>query len=84
MAGALDARHRPPRRRGRRRGATCPEAFRLAITDLAGIETALDRLGRKMTVLVWMVGGLYVVSGVLGLPALWLLVRIAAKVGALG
>jgi hypothetical protein len=29
---------------------------------------------------MWMVGGVYVA----GLPALWLLLRIAAKVGAIG
>jgi hypothetical protein len=33
-----------------------------------------------LRLLKWMVGGLYV----LGAPALWLLLRVAAKVGALG
>jgi hypothetical protein len=32
-----------------------------------------------MNLLTWMVGGLYV----LGAPALWLLLRVAAKIGAL-
>jgi hypothetical protein len=36
------------------------------------------------TVLIWMVGGLYAVLIVMGAPALWLLLRVAAKVGALG
>jgi hypothetical protein len=45
---------------------------------LAGIETKLVRLDGRMNLLTWMVGGVYV----LGAPALWLLVRIAAKVGA--
>jgi hypothetical protein len=34
--------------------------------------------------LKWMAGGLYALLVVLGAPALWLLLRVAAKVGALG
>ena len=33
--------------------------------------------------LTWMVGGVYGVLIVMGAPALWLLLRVAAKVGAL-
>jgi hypothetical protein len=47
---------------------------------LAGIETKLVSMDGRMNLLTWMVGGLYV----LGAPALWLLLRVAAKVGALG
>jgi hypothetical protein len=47
---------------------------------LAGIETKLVGLDGRVNLLTWMVGGLYL----LGAPALWLLLRIAAKVGALG
>ena len=47
---------------------------------LARIETELVALDGRVNLLAWMVGGLYVV----GAPALWLLLRIASKVGALG
>lgn len=46
---------------------------------LAGIETNIVKLGGRVDLLTWMVGGLYV----LGAPALWLLLRVAAKIGAL-
>jgi len=44
---------------------------------LAGLE-------QKLNLLTWMVGGVYAVIVILGAPALWLLLRVAAKVGALG
>ena len=44
---------------------------------LSKIERDLDRL-------IWMVGGVYAVLVVFGVPALWLLLRVASKVGALG
>jgi hypothetical protein len=53
-------------------GAT-PEKASKAAEEVAGYD-------RDLYLLKWMVGGLYV----LGAPALWLLVRVAAKVGALG
>jgi hypothetical protein len=37
-----------------------------------------------MQLLKWMVGGIYAVLIVMGAPALWFLLRVAAKVGALG
>ena len=51
---------------------------------LAGIETKLASLDGRANLLTWMVGGLYGVLAVFGAPALWLLLRIASKVGALG
>lgn len=65
-----------------------------AAEELAAYETRFDSIDRRLgsfgerlvaiegrvTLLAWMVGGIYVV----GLPALWLLVRIADKVGAIG
>jgi hypothetical protein len=51
---------------------------------LAGVETKLVRLDGRVNLLTWMVGGLYGVLIVMGAPALWLLLRVAAKVGALG
>ena len=38
----------------------------------------------RLILLTWMTGGLYAVLVVLGAPALWLLLRVASKVGALG
>ena len=53
-------------------------------SDLQRVELTLrsemQALGGEMTLLKWMVGGVYVI----GVPALWLLLRVAAKVGALG
>ena len=37
-----------------------------------------------MRLLKWMVGGIYVLLTVIGVPSIWLLLRVAAKVGALG
>jgi len=51
---------------------------------LAGIETKLVKLDGRVNLLVWMVGGVYAVLGLVGLPAFWLLLRIASKVGVLG
>jgi hypothetical protein len=51
---------------------------------LAGIETKLVKLDGRVNLLTWMVGGVYGVLAILGAPALWLLLRVASKVGALG
>jgi hypothetical protein len=50
-----------------------------AAEELAGYEHRLAGLETKVSVLMAMVAGLYAI----GVPALWLLLRIAAKVGAL-
>lgn len=54
---------------------------------MAGYENRFDSLHPRLTelegkvnLLTWMVGGVYV----FGVPTIWLLVRVAAKVGALG
>lgn len=60
--------------------------------DLAGVEQALRsdlrvlgaELRQEIAVLKWMVGGVYAVLVVFGVPALWLLLRTAAKVGVVG
>jgi hypothetical protein len=51
---------------------------------LSGIETKLVTLDGRVNLLTWMVGGIYGVMILIGAPALWLLLRVAAKVGALG
>jgi hypothetical protein len=48
-----------------------------ASEEIAGYDTDLK-------LLKWMVGGVYAVLVIFGVPALWLLLRVAAKVGALG
>ena len=56
-------------------GASTEKADK-ASEELAGYDSDLK-------LLKWMVGGLYAVLVGLGLPALWLLLRLAAKAGAL-
>lgn len=54
-----------------------PDMAAKASEEVAGYDSDLK-------LLKWMVGGVYAVLIVLGAPALWLLLRVAAKVGALG
>ncbi len=46
----------------------------------ARIDTRFAKIEGEMTLLKWMIGGVYVI----GVPALWLLLRVATKIGALG
>ena len=48
--------------------------------DTLKIRAKLAKIETRLTILQWSVTGLYA----LGLPGLWLLLRVAAKVGALG
>ena len=48
---------------------------------ITGIDANLSAIERKLVVLGWMVGILTAVVPAIGLPALWLLIRIATKVG---
>ena len=57
-----------------------PEKAERAAEELAGYEARPAGFGSDLRLLKWMVGGIYG----LGAPALWLLLRIASKVGALG
>lgn len=57
-------------------GASADKA-KEASEEVAGYDSDLK-------ILKWMVGGVYAVLVILGAPALWLLLRVAAKVGALG
>jgi hypothetical protein len=54
-----------------------PDKAAKASEEIAGYDTDLK-------LLKWMVGGVYAVLVILGAPALWLLLRVAAKIGALG
>lgn len=53
---------------------------RKAAEAVAAYEFRFAILERELWLLKWMVGGLYAMI----LPSLWLLLRVAAKVGALG
>lgn len=57
-------------------GASSEKAGKAA-EELAGYDS-------DITLLKWMVGGLYGLLVVFGVPALWLLLKVASKVGALG
>jgi hypothetical protein len=54
-----------------------PEKADKAAEELAGYDSDLK-------VLKTMVGGVYAVLVIFGVPALWLLLKVASKVGALG
>jgi hypothetical protein len=54
-----------------------PDKASKAAEELVGYDSDLK-------LLKWMIGGVYAVLVVFGVPALWLLLRVAAKVGALG
>ena len=66
-------------------------ALREALIDAGASPDKADKASEEMAgydsdlkLLKWMVGGLYGMLVVLGVPVLWLLLRVAAKVGALG
>jgi hypothetical protein len=55
------------------------EKARNAAEVLADYDVRLHRIERRLTLLTWQVAGLYALVG----PMLWLVIRVAAKVGAL-
>ena len=57
-----------------------PEKAAKAAEEVAGYDNRLSKIESDLNLLKWMVGGIYII----GLPTLWLLIRVAAKVGALG
>jgi len=61
-------------------------AFKSAgVSDDIAAEAASEiaSYDRDLLVLKWMVGGIYVLLTVIGAPSLWMLLRVAAKVGAI-
>ena len=60
------------------------EAIAAYEARFAGIELKLEQIGSRVNLLTWMVGALATVLLVVGAPSVWMLIRIAAKVGALG
>jgi hypothetical protein len=59
-------------------GADAGKAAKAA-EELAGYENRLAGIDTRLTLLTWMIGGV----GALVIPALWLIARVAGKVGAL-
>lgn len=59
------------------------QAAEAAAEELAGYEQRFAKIESDLYVLKWMVGGLYGVITILGAPSLWLLLRVAAKMGTL-
>jgi hypothetical protein len=51
--------------------------------EIAVYETRFARIDNDLTILKWMVAGLYGVLTLAGAPSLWLLLRVAVKVGTL-
>jgi hypothetical protein len=60
-----------------------PKKARAAAEEIAGHETRFARIDSDPAILKWMVAGLYGVLTLGGVPSLWLLLRVALKVGAL-
>jgi hypothetical protein len=59
------------------------EAVAIQEPRLTAIENRLSGVETRLAVMNWMVAGLYAVLTLGGMPSLWLLLRIAFKVGAL-
>lgn len=57
-----------------------PETADRAAEEVAGYDNRLATMDTRLTVLTVMVAGLYAV----GAPVVWLLIRVAIKVGAIG
>jgi hypothetical protein len=62
-------------------GAT-EEKARKAAEAVAAYSDRLGRIERNLAILSWQVGVLTAAMLLVGAPAIWLLIRIAAKVGA--
>lgn len=60
-----------------------PQKADEAATEAAGYENRLGAIETRLTVLTWMVATAIAMVAVVGGPALWLLLRVAAKIGAL-
>ena len=60
------------------------ERARAAAEAIAAYEARFAAIERRLVVLAWQIGALTAVVAGLGGPSLWLLLRIATKVGAVG
>jgi len=57
---------------------------REAAEEIALYELRFAPVDRNLAVLKWMIGGIYALLVIAGAPSVWLLLRVAAKLGALG
>lgn len=60
-----------------------PELAERAAEEIAGYDRELADIRADLLVLRWMVGAVLALMAAIGTPALWLLLRVAGKVGAL-
>jgi hypothetical protein len=67
-----------------REGGTSEEKARLAAQTLANYDDKFSSIERRLSVLTWQVGALVAVQILAGAPAIWLLLKVASKVGAIG
>jgi len=63
-------------------GADPAKASRAA-EELAGYEVRLSGIETRLVLLTWITGATATLLIAIGMPMLWLLLRVAAKVGAL-
>jgi hypothetical protein len=56
---------------------------RAAAEEIAVYETRFGKIDSDLAILKWMVAGLYGMLTLAGAPSVWLLLRVAVKVGAL-
>jgi len=54
-----------------------------AAEEIAAYDNRLAAIESRLAVLTWMVGSTIALVAAVGMPALWLLLRVASKVGAL-
>lgn len=57
---------------------------RKAAETLANYDDRFARIERRLTLMTWQLGTLTAVIAAVGIPMVWLVLRVAAKVGALG
>jgi hypothetical protein len=66
-----------------REGGTSEEKARKAAEALANYDDRFSSVERRLSVMTWQIGALAAIQAIVGVPAVWLLLRVAAKVGAL-
>lgn len=59
------------------------EAIAAYDSRFASLELKIERLDGRVSLVQWMIGGVYVLVTLAGVPSVWLLLRVAAKIGAL-
>ncbi len=67
-----------------REAGASEDKARRAAEAVATYEDRFCRVGRRLAMLTWQVGTLTAVVIAVGIPALWMLGRVAFKVGAIG